>query len=157
MKRRVGRRETNGPLAGKHQAQWPRVGVRPEHQLDAVGAVAPVACEQKSGNAGHPVVRSENLVQLPKLGLSRKGEVGFTPDEAPGSDAWSAARGAADVPLLLAILARRRQQRGDVRVRRGCTTAPRAAPGGARRVHRGAGAAHRKGRSAPAGWRWQTR
>jgi hypothetical protein len=91
IERRVGRRETNGPLAGKHQAQGPRAGVRPEYQLDALGAVAPVACEQESGNAGHPVVQSENLMQSSKPGLSRKGEVGFTPGAAPGAGAWSAA------------------------------------------------------------------
>ena len=73
IERRVGRRETNGLLAGKHQAQGPRVGVRPEHQLDAIGAVAPVSREQESGNAGHPVVQSEHQVQLSKRGLSRKG------------------------------------------------------------------------------------
>ena len=88
IEHRVGRGETNGLLAGKHQAHRPRGGASPEHQLDAVGAVAPVTCEQESGNAGHPIVRSENLMQLPRLGLSRKGDVGFT----PGLEAWPTAR-----------------------------------------------------------------
>jgi len=79
IERRIRRRETNGPPAAEHQAQGSRAGVRPEQQLDAIGTVAPVACQQQSGNAGHPVVQSENLVQLPKLGLSLKGYVSFTP------------------------------------------------------------------------------